>query len=573
MPSSSAPDGLDVIVGGQFNYGERDESQWSREALALERRPRPRLHRRDLRRAHHGHGGPRKHPVRRGPIQHGERGRSTAPRRVQCHDRGSGQPPQLRVRRNDQRRNHARGLPRCHAGRVQDGGDRQLHDRRRTEPSPGRAVRPHDEPVLARELADQPIQRSMRQRLHLLGAGRRLLARRLVLRHRHDRRLPRRGQRGRPLRHRRAVGDVRGRHRFAARPGSTTRAAIPRWAWRSPRPRSTRADTSAGRTTRSPATPMGPGAVQPTGPRRARPRERHPLQVESAVGRSLGGSFRVAFLATSQGLWHGTDTDWVGTPAEDHFKLSFFPLAGGTTIAPTNTGTLPGTLFSLPPTGCPSCRSVDPVPGECRWSDCPEPRLRPELAGRQQQRGPGSRVPQHGKQRRHLQPGLQRAVRAERTGPAIHPLAGLLDRALGSLRWQRDELELPRRQRHSHPGAAVLREPMRLHGLGRPASLRRGPGRQRGPQRLRHRRERREPGRHGQDLQQDERRERRHRPHARRGEPADQRDRDRADRHPAGATAPGDLPRAAIVRRHHRRQPDAALDPGCRLGARRGAPS
>jgi len=65
----------------------------------------------------------------------------------------------------------------------------------------------------------------------------------------------------------------------------------------------------------------------------------------------LGGSFRGAFLATSQGLWHGTDTDWVGTPAETHFKLSFFPLAGGTTIAPTNTGTLPGTLFSLPATG------------------------------------------------------------------------------------------------------------------------------------------------------------------------------------------------------------------------------
>ena len=66
-----------------------------------------------------------------------------------------------------------------------------------------------------------------------------------------------------------------------------------------------------------------------------------------------GGSFRGAFLATSQGLWHGTETDWVGTPAENHFKLSFFPLAGGKTIPPTNTGTLPGTLFSLPATGSP----------------------------------------------------------------------------------------------------------------------------------------------------------------------------------------------------------------------------
>jgi len=60
-----------------------------------------------------------------------------------------------------------------------------------------------------------------------------------------------------------------------------------------------------------------------------------------------GGSFRGAFLATSQGLWHGTDTLTVAN--EQHPRLSFFPLAGGTTIPPSNTGTLPGTLFSLPP--------------------------------------------------------------------------------------------------------------------------------------------------------------------------------------------------------------------------------
>jgi chitodextrinase len=64
-----------------------------------------------------------------------------------------------------------------------------------------------------------------------------------------------------------------------------------------------------------------------------------------------GGSSRGTFLATSQGLWHGTDTLTVAN--EQHPRLSFFPLAGGTTVPPSNTGTLPGTLISLPATGTP----------------------------------------------------------------------------------------------------------------------------------------------------------------------------------------------------------------------------
>jgi PKD repeat protein len=49
-------------------------------------------------------------------------------------------------------------------------------------------------------------------------------------------------------------------------------------------------------------------------------------------------------LATSEGLWIGSDTDNVG--GEFHQKLALFPLAGGKTVPAYNTGELPGNVYS-----------------------------------------------------------------------------------------------------------------------------------------------------------------------------------------------------------------------------------
>jgi PKD repeat protein len=61
-------------------------------------------------------------------------------------------------------------------------------------------------------------------------------------------------------------------------------------------------------------------------------------------------------LATSDGLWVGHDTDWIGHAF--HYKLAFFPLAGGSAIPNAATGTLPGTVYQI---GQPSSTASDPV--------------------------------------------------------------------------------------------------------------------------------------------------------------------------------------------------------------------
>jgi PKD repeat protein len=50
-------------------------------------------------------------------------------------------------------------------------------------------------------------------------------------------------------------------------------------------------------------------------------------------------------LATDQGLWIGDDTDWVGH--EYHYKMAFFPLAGGKTVPKPTTGAAPQNIFQL----------------------------------------------------------------------------------------------------------------------------------------------------------------------------------------------------------------------------------
>jgi PKD repeat protein len=86
----------------------------------------------------------------------------------------------------------------------------------------------------------------------------------------------------------------------------------------------------------------GPGAVDRPGLSALDPLTGVPFQWNPT--RTTGvGVFDL--LATDSGLWIGDDTDFVGH--EYHFKLAFFPLAGGTTVPAVNTGALPGDVYQL----------------------------------------------------------------------------------------------------------------------------------------------------------------------------------------------------------------------------------
>jgi PKD repeat protein len=63
-------------------------------------------------------------------------------------------------------------------------------------------------------------------------------------------------------------------------------------------------------------------------------------------GRNPRGSGAHALLATSTGLWVGSDTDYIGNRQYLHKKVAFFPLAGGQTLAPATTPTLPGRVYT-----------------------------------------------------------------------------------------------------------------------------------------------------------------------------------------------------------------------------------
>lgn len=71
-------------------------------------------------------------------------------------------------------------------------------------------------------------------------------------------------------------------------------------------------------------------------------------------GRNPRGAGAFALLATSTGLWVGSDTNFigvagVGTQRYTHNKIAFFPLAGGYTLQRRALGTLPGNVFEAGP--------------------------------------------------------------------------------------------------------------------------------------------------------------------------------------------------------------------------------
>jgi hypothetical protein len=86
-----------------------------------------------------------------------------------------------------------------------------------------------------------------------------------------------------------------------------------------------------------------PGAVPRPGLMALEPISGRPLKWNP--GRNPPGKAVYAALATSEGLYIGSNTDWIGNRRYNRPKITLFPYAGGGTLAPTTTGTLPGTVY------------------------------------------------------------------------------------------------------------------------------------------------------------------------------------------------------------------------------------
>jgi hypothetical protein len=66
-------------------------------------------------------------------------------------------------------------------------------------------------------------------------------------------------------------------------------------------------------------------------------------------GRNPRGQGAFALLATTDGLYVGSDTDWIGDFKYQRDKIAFFPLAGGETLPTNATSSLPGTVYLFGP--------------------------------------------------------------------------------------------------------------------------------------------------------------------------------------------------------------------------------
>ncbi|MEU7824927.1 malectin domain-containing carbohydrate-binding protein, partial [Catellatospora sp. NPDC049133] len=62
-------------------------------------------------------------------------------------------------------------------------------------------------------------------------------------------------------------------------------------------------------------------------------------------GRHPRGVGVAEILATSDGLWLGSDTPWIGNYQYRRERIAFFPLTGGNAPHPTTTATLPGNVY------------------------------------------------------------------------------------------------------------------------------------------------------------------------------------------------------------------------------------
>lgn len=87
----------------------------------------------------------------------------------------------------------------------------------------------------------------------------------------------------------------------------------------------------------------GPGAVPRPGLSALDPVSGRPLTWNP--GRNPEGTAVYAILATDDGVYIGSNTDWIGNRKYKRQKIAFFPYAGGVPLASQVTGTLPGTVY------------------------------------------------------------------------------------------------------------------------------------------------------------------------------------------------------------------------------------
>lgn len=87
----------------------------------------------------------------------------------------------------------------------------------------------------------------------------------------------------------------------------------------------------------------GPGAVPRPGLMALEPISGRPLKWNP--GRNPPGKAVYAVLATAEGLYIGSNTDYVGNFRYVRKKIAFFPYAGGAQLASTATGSVPGAVF------------------------------------------------------------------------------------------------------------------------------------------------------------------------------------------------------------------------------------
>jgi hypothetical protein len=87
----------------------------------------------------------------------------------------------------------------------------------------------------------------------------------------------------------------------------------------------------------------GPGAIPRPGLAALSPATGLPYSWNP--GRQPRGAGTFALLATSRGLWTGSDTDYIGDEKYLRPKLAFFPLAGGRSLPAERTPALPGRVF------------------------------------------------------------------------------------------------------------------------------------------------------------------------------------------------------------------------------------
>lgn len=88
----------------------------------------------------------------------------------------------------------------------------------------------------------------------------------------------------------------------------------------------------------------GPGAVPRPGLAALDPATGLPLAWNP--GRNPRGVALYAMLLTPEGLWIGSDTEWVGDFEYQRERIAFFPYAGGTEVASTATADLPADVYA-----------------------------------------------------------------------------------------------------------------------------------------------------------------------------------------------------------------------------------